>query len=106
MAFTIPEFDFKGIKRIEIPKRDADFMGQSDYGFSIIKKYLPNILATHRQNARKIEFLHNYLLGEQDILAKERPHDVDKKNNNQIIENHANRQVEFKVGFLTGEQRD
>lgn len=106
MAFTIPKFDFKGIKRIEIPKRDADFMGQSDYGFSIIKKYLPNILATHRQNASKIEFLHNYLLGEQDILAKERPHDVDKKNNNQIIENHANRQVEFKVGFLTGEQRD
>ena len=106
MAFTIPEFDFKGIKRIEIPKRDADFMGQDDYGFSIIKKYLPNILATHRENARKIEFLHNYLLGEQDILAKERPHDVDKKNNNQIIENHANRQVEFKVGFLTGEQRD
>lgn len=106
MAFTIPEFDFKGIKRIEIPKRDADFMGQSDYGFSIIKKYLPNILATHKQNARKIEFLHNYLLGEQDILAKQRPHDVDKKNNNQIIENHANRQVEFKVGFLTGEQRD
>lgn len=106
MAFTIPEFDFKGIKRIEIPKRDADFMGQSDYGFSIIKKYLPNILATHKQNARKIEFLHNYLLGEQDILAKERPHEVDKKNNNQIIENHANRQVEFKVGFLTGEQRD
>ena len=106
MAFTIPEFDFKGIKRIEIPKRDADFMGQSDYGFSIIKKYLPNILATHRENARKIEFLHNYLLGEQDILAKQRLHDVDKKNNNQIIENHANRQVEFKVGFLTGEQRD
>lgn len=106
MAFTIPEFDFKGIKRIEIPKRDADFMGQSDYGFSIIKKYLPNILATHRENARKIEFLHNYLLGEQDILAKQRPHEVDKKNNNQIIENHANRQVEFKVGFLTGEQRD
>ena len=106
MAFTIPEFDFKGIKRIEIPKRDADFMGQSDYGFSIIKKYLPNILATHKENARKIEFLHNYLLGEQDILAKKRPHKVDEKNNNQIIENHANRQVEFKVGFLTGEQRD
>lgn len=106
MAFTIPEFDFKGIKRIEIPKRDADFMGQSDYGFSVIQKYLPNILATHKENAKKIEFLHNYLLGEQDILAKQRPHAVDKKNNNQIIENHANRQVEFKVGFLTGEQRD
>ena len=106
MEFKIPEFEFKGIKRIEIPKRDADFMGQSDYGFSIIKKYLPSILSTHKTNADKIEFLHNYFLGEQDILAKERLHKVDKKNNNKIIENHANRQVEFKVGFLTGEQRD
>ena len=106
MAFTIPKFDFKGIKRIEIPKRDADFMGQSDYGFSIIKKYLPNILATHKQNASKIEFLHNYLLGEQDIRGKVRPHDVDRNNNNIITENHAIRQVEFKVGFYNGEKRD
>lgn len=105
MALKIPEFDFKGIKRIEIPKRDADFAGV-DYGFDIIKKYLPSILATHSKNAEKIEFLYNYFLGEQDILVKERLHKVDKKNNNKIIENHANRQVEFKVGFLTGEQRD
>lgn len=102
----IPEFGFKGIKRIEIPKLDSDFKSASDYGFSIIKKYLPNILATHDQNSKKIDFLYNYYLGEQDILQKERPHDVDKFNNNKIVENHANRQVEFKVGFLTGETRD
>ena len=105
MAFVIPEFDFKGIKRIEIPKLDADFSGE-DYGWSVIKKYLPKILNEHLSNAKKIKFLYNYFLGQQDILAKERPHKVDEKNNNQIIENHANRQVEFKVGFLTGEKRD
>lgn len=105
MAFKIPEFEFKGIKRIEIPKLDSDFSGQ-DYGLSIIKKYLPNILAEHTKNAEKIKFLYDYFLGEQDILAKERRYQTDKYNNNRIIENHANRQVEFKVGFLTGEQRD
>lgn len=105
MAFTIPEFDFKGIKRIEIPKLDSDFQDQ-DFGLSTIKKYLPSILATHEQNAEKINFLYNYFLGNQDILCKERPHKVDEENNNKIIENHANRQVEFKVGFLNGERRD
>ena len=105
-AFKIPEFDFKGIPQIKIPKRDSDFMGKEDYGFEIIKKYLPDILATHKKNSEKIKFLHNYFLGQQDILAKERPHKVDRKNNNRIIENHANRQVEFKVGFLCGEKRD
>lgn len=105
MAFKIPEFDFKGIKRIEIPKVDSDFSG-NDYGLSIIKKYLPRILATHNQNSKKVDFLYNYYLGEQDILAKERPYKIDAINNNRIIENHANRQVDFKVGFLTGEQRD
>ena len=87
MAFKIPEFEFKGIKRIEIPKLDSDFSGQ-DYGLSIIKKYLPNILAEHTKNADKIKFLYDYFLGEQDILAKERRYQTDKYNNNRIIENH------------------
>ena len=69
MAFEIPEFDFKGIKRIEIPKLDSDFSG-NDYGLSIIKKYLPSILAEHNKNSKKIKFLYEYLLGEQDILRK------------------------------------
>lgn len=102
----IPEFDFKGIKRIEIPKTDLDFANDANYGFYIIKKYLPSVIATHNKNRAKIDFLYNYFLGEQDILAKKRPYDSDKFNNNKIVENHANRQVEFKVGFLTGETRD
>ncbi|MGN0961429.1 MAG: phage portal protein [Christensenellales bacterium] len=103
----IPEFEYQGIKRIEIPKTDSDFSSLSgDYGFSTIKKYLPSIISTHQENARKIEFLYNYFLGKQDIRLKERRYKIDAYNNNRITENHAYRQVEFKVGFLTGEQRD
>lgn len=105
MSIEIPEFEYKGIKRIEIPKTDDDFI---DYklAWSIIKKYLPKCMSTHRCNATKIEFLYNYFLGVQDILNKKRPYNKDKDNNNIIIENHANRVVNFKVGFLTGEPRD
>ena len=88
------EFDFKGIKRITIPKLDSDFTESNGYGWDIIKKYLPNILATHKKNADKIEYLYNFKLGVQDILDKKRKHEVDEKNNNIEIENHATRQVE------------
>ena len=101
----VPQFDFKGIKQITIPKRDSDF-STGDYGWSIIKKYMPSIMATHLKNAEKIEYLYNYFLGIQDILSKERLHEVNQSNNNREVENHANRQVEFKVGFLCGENRD
>lgn len=105
MAFTIPKFDYKGIKRITIPKLDSDF-SNGDFGWGVIKKYLPSILSAHDKNAKKIKFYYNYFLGEQDILAKTRQHKINEENNNKEIENHANRQVEFKVGFLCGERRD
>ena len=41
--FQIPQFDFKGIKRITIPKLDSDFTESNGYGWDIIKKYLPSI---------------------------------------------------------------
>lgn len=100
-----PQFDFKGIKRITIPKLDSDFLASKGYGWDIIKKYLPSILETHRKNAEKIEYLYNFKLGVQDILKKTRKHKVDNKNNNIEVENHATRQVEFKVGFICGEPR-
>ena len=104
--FQIPQFDFKGIRRITIPKLNSDFTKSNGYGWDIIKKYLPSILSTHKKNSEKIEYLYNFKLGMQDILTKKRKHDVDKKNNNIEIENHASRQVNFKTGFLCGEQRD
>ena len=100
------EFDFKGIKRITIPKLDSDFTASNGYGWDIIKKYLPSILATHKKNAEKIDYLYNFKLGVQDILDKVRKHEVDNDNNNIEIENHAKRQVDFKTGFICGEPRD
>lgn len=105
MAFTIPDFKYKGIKKIAIPKVDADFATE-DFGWAIIKKYLPSILREHKENAKKIDYLYNYFLGEQDILNKKRQHKINEDNNHLDIENHASRQIEFKVGFLCGERRD
>lgn len=105
MSFAVQEFEYRGIRRIEIPKVDADFRG-GDFGLSILKKYLPNILATHNQNAKKVKYFYDYFLGMQDILAKERPYNKDKGNNHREVENHAYRQVTFKKGFLTGEHRE
>lgn len=105
MDFTIPNFKYKGIKKITIPKEDVDFRAE-DYGWSIIKRYLPTILSAHKENADKINYLYGYFLGFQDILIKERQHKINKSNNHQDVENHASRQVEFKVGFLCGERRD
>lgn len=98
-------FGFEGIQRIEIPKVDADFM-TADYGLAIIKKFLPKVLSTHNSNATKEKTLYDFYLGKQDIYNKQRLYQKDCENNNQIVENHAFRQVNFKVGIITGEKRD
>ena len=105
MSFEVQEFEYKGIKRIEIPKIDSDFKG-GDYGETILKKYLPGILSAHYKNATKIKYFFNYFLGMQDILAKNRLYNKDRKNNHKEVENHAYRQISFKKGFLTGERRE
>ena len=99
------KFDFKGIKRIEIPKTDDDFKSP-DFGSRVIEKYLPSILREHQKNADKIDYLYKFYLGEQDILEKTRLYRKDDDNNNITVENHAMRQVDFNVGFISGEQRD
>ena len=101
----IPEFDFRGIKRIEIPYADKDFAGE-ELGAKILNKYMHRILAVHKENAKKERYLYNFALGLQDIRNKKRIFDKDKNNNNIISQNHAFRQVQFKVDFLTGEQKE
>lgn len=101
----IPKFAFRGIQRIEIPKVDSDFANE-DLGLSILQKYMPQVLSKHRENAEKEKYLRAYYQGVQDIFTKTRLYQKDCINNNQIVENHAFRQVDFKVGFLTGEHRD
>lgn len=101
----IIKFDTRGIERIEIPIRDEDLKNAQDYGRSLIKKYLPRIVQKHIKNAEKIKFFYEYFKGNQDVYQKERLYEKDKDNNNQIVENHAYRQVNFKTGFLIGEKR-
>ena len=106
MAFSeIPEFDFRGIKKIEIPYANKDF-AEGDYGESILNKYMQSILDAHDKNEKKEQYLYEYMQGLQDIRFKNRLYEKDQKNNNIISQNHAYRQVQFKVGFLTGEQRE
>lgn len=105
MLSKLPEFEFRGIPKITIPKTDNDFRAK-DFGKSIIEKYLPSILNKHSKNRDKIEYYHNYALGEQDITKKERLYEKDSKNNNKIAENHAYRQTTFKVAFVSSERRD
>lgn len=101
----ITDFGFRGIPKIMIPKTDDDFRS-SDLGASILKKYLPICLSKHKQNAEKIEYYRAYYQGKQDICEKTRLYSKDSVNNNRITENHALRQIDFKVGFLTGEHRE
>ena len=101
----IKQFPDRGIERIEIPVRDSDLWNAEDYGRTIISKYLPRILNTHKKNSEKVDFFYKYFKGEQDIYGKERLYEKDQDNNNKIVENHAYRQVNFKNGFIIGEKR-
>lgn len=103
---NIPKMPYKGIKRIEIPYEASDFAPESGYGLDILKKYMGRIFATHSDNAKKIQYFWDYMKGDQDIDTKTRPYNKDEYNNNKITENHAFRQVQFKVGFLTGDTRE
>ena len=105
IGFIIPAFANRGIPKIEIPKLDSDFAG-GDYGKAILLKYLPSILNKHHLNRKKIDYYHNYTLGLQDILAKKRLYTKDANNNNIIAENHAYRQVNFKVAGLCSDKRE
>nr|DAD73897.1 MAG TPA: Portal [Siphoviridae sp. ctFn287] len=99
------KFRYSGIPKIKIPKNDNDFVNSAN-AMAIIDKYLPSILQKHKANREKIKYLYNYAFGDQDISEKKRLYNKDAANNNQIIENHAFRQVSFKTGFITSEKRD
>lgn len=94
-------FATKGITKIKIPVRAEEITSET-LGLSVLKKYLPSCLQAHRANAEKELYLANVFTGIQDIQYKENPYDED--NNNKTVENHALRQVNFKVDFLLGDE--
>ena len=56
-----PKYDFQGIKRIEIPKIDADFMPDNNYGIDVIKntyhKYLSHIKEMLKKKNNSTNFI-------------------------------------------------
>lgn len=93
-------FATRGITKIKIPVRTEDIRSEV-LGLNILKRYLPSCLQSHRANADKELYLSNVYKGIQDIQYKTNPYD--ETNNNKTVENHALRQVNFKVDFLLGD---
>lgn len=100
---------YGGIKKIKIPFKKEDFLSFTESELvGVYDKYLPYCLELHYSNAIKEDKLYNYFLGYQDIFNKKRPYlgadNTDNENNQQVVENHANAQVSFKVDFLMGDK--
>lgn len=62
---------------------------------------LGKALAVHAANRSEIDYLWNYYKGDQPALYRTK--EVRPEICNQIVENHANEIVRFKVGYLCGE---
>lgn len=86
-----------GRKQVIIPISKEDFYEDV---IGSLKKHLSSAISIHKENVSEIEYLHKHYLGKQDILCKKR-YDGSEINNI-VVENHTNKQVNFKVGFMYG----
>lgn len=90
--------ELKGRQKVVIPISREDF-------FNDIKGSLENHIGTavkiHNQNIGEIDYIHKQYLGLQDLLTEKKRYDSSEINN-LVVENHLNKQVNFKVGFMYG----
>lgn len=93
--------NFGGIEKIKIPVSKGNLYTENDFK-TVMLQYLNICLNAHSQNIAKIKGLKEFYLGNQGVLEKKRPYTDD--GNNIIVENHAKRQVDFKVDFLLGDK--
>lgn len=94
-------FSFQGLKKIRIPVKPEEMRTKSG-AKKVLDTYLNNCLSTHMDNVEKIEYYEKFYEGKQDIYNKVRPYASNV--NNKIVENHAKRQVDFKVNFMLGDK--
>lgn len=94
-------FSYQGIKKIKIPIK-PDEIRTPEQTIAVFKNYLNQCLAAHKDNIEKMQYYSDVYEGKQDILAKTRPYV--SNNNSKIVENHAKRQVDFKVNFMLGDK--
>lgn len=92
---------FFGRKKVVISVSKEQFYNDIE---RTLKKYLGEALSIHNNNTQDYQKLHNYYLGNQNIYSKKRYDGSDI--NNKFVENHINKIVNFKVGFMYGNPLD
>lgn len=94
-------FSYQGIRKIKIPIKPEE-ISTPDGAIKVFNKYLNSCLSAHLENVKKLKYYEDVYEGKQDILLKKRPYET--HNNSRVIENHAKRQVDFKVNFMLGDK--
>lgn len=91
-----------GRKKVVLPISKEDFYNDI---YGSLKKFLGNAISTHNSNVSDIKYLHKVYLGMQDIYYDKKRYDSSSINNKNV-ENHINKIVNFKVGFMYGNPLD
>lgn len=91
-----------GRKKVVLPISKEDFYNNI---YGSLKEYLGNAISTHNSNVSDIKYLHKVYLGMQDIYYEKTRYDSSSINNKNV-ENHINKIVNFKVGFMYGNPLD
>ncbi|HKL93735.1 MAG TPA: phage portal protein, partial [Clostridia bacterium] len=76
------------------------FTSETDINKSNIAKVLQEALKTHSLNKTDIEYLKNYVKGDQPILSRVK--EIRPEINFKTVENHAYEIVSFKTGYVFG----
>lgn len=87
-----------GREKVIIPISKEDFLEDI---VGSLKDHLGHALALHRKNADECAYLHKQYLGDHDIISEKVRYDSSLINNIDV-ENHFNKQVNFKKGFMYG----
>lgn len=95
-AYSDPKYTF-GRKVIRIP------LSKNSLNEKNISSYLPYILNTHFMNVEQIKHLKGIYTGEDSNIWKKKREDSEETSNIFIEEGHPFRIVEFKKGYLYGE---
>lgn len=94
-------FSYQGIKKIRIPVKPDEIVTPNG-AIKVFDTYLNLCLSTHLENAKKLKYFEEVYEGKQDVLKKVRPYSSNV--NSKVVENHAKRQVDFKVHFMLGDK--
>lgn len=90
--------DLKGRQKVVIPISREDFYNDIK---GSLEEHIGTAVKIHKKNVEEIQYIHKQYLGIQDLLSEKKRYDSSEINN-LVVENHVNKQVNFKVGFMYG----